>query len=411
MNDLTYADENQQYRWPGSGSLVTSNNVPFGYYLNEVSNPYSTPGSFELDCQMSAKMAGIALGYPTIDLEMTEYTFYMQFENAVNEYAAQVNEFNIRNNMLSLQGSSLANNPNVSGINVVGSGLAAIISISKQYGSEIGVGGNVEIKKAAINVVKNQQTYDLQDLIGCGLESGSRIEIRRVFHNASPAAARLYGAYGLAGNTFNDVLGGFGFGVGGPAGVGYSPGSQFLMTPLFDDLLRIQQIEFNDMIRKSAYGFEIANNKLKLFPIPTDDHKVYIEYVLEKDKYASSYVPNSNNSVVSDYSNIPYQNITYNKINAVGKQWIKKYFIASCRETLGEIRMKYSEMPTPGNSSIVLNGAELISSAQTQKEELMTQLREALEASGKAAQSELRYNELEKNQNILKSIPMAIYIG
>ncbi len=107
---------------------------------------------------------------------------------------------------------------------------------------------------------------------------------------------------------------------------GYSPATQFLMTPIFEDLLRGQAIEFNDLVRKSAYSFEIVNNKLKIFPIPTHDHKIYIEYVVEKDKFsgANTFSSGSNYDVVSDYSNVPYQNVVYYKLNAVGKQWVKK---------------------------------------------------------------------------------------
>ena len=45
----------------------------------------------------------------------------------------------------------------------------------------------------------------------------------------------------------------------------YRPSIQFLMMPMYTDLLRIQAIELNDEIRKSAYSFELVNNKLRIF--------------------------------------------------------------------------------------------------------------------------------------------------
>ncbi len=140
-------------------------------------------------------------------------------------------------------------------------------------------------------------------------------------------------------------------------------------------------IEFNDMVRKSAYSFEIVNNKLKIFPIPTHDYKIYIEYVVEKDKFsnAATFSSGSNYDVVSDYSNVPYQNVKYFKLNAVGKQWVKKYFLALCKENLGLIRQKYSTIPIPGGE-VTLDGSELRSEASSEKETLITQLRENLEA-------------------------------
>ena len=290
-------------------------------------------------------------------------------------------------------------------MNVKGSGLPFIVELSKQYGSELGVGGSVEIKKYGVPVTQSVQTYDLQQLIGNNLESGSRVEIRRVFHGPPPAFARIYDPFSMTGMSYSNVLNEMGF-------AGYSPATQFLMTPIFEDLLRGQAIEFNDMVRKSGYSFEVANNKLKLFPIPTYSHTVYVEYVVEKDKYSNSamFTSGSNYDVVSDYSNAPYQNITYKNINAVGKQWIRKYYLALCKETLGRILQKYTTVPIPGGE-VTLDGAELRSEATAEKEILMTQLRENLEASGRAAQMDAKATEAEKIRDTLKSVPLLLYIG
>jgi hypothetical protein len=399
------AQDQDRVRFPGSGSAVTSSNVPYGFYLNESPNATGSLGYFEYDCQASAAWAAKRLGYPIVDIEMIDVNFYACFEEAVNEYGAQVNQFNIRNNMISLQGMPANQAPNITGLNVKGSGLPYIVELAKQYGSEVGVGGTVEIKKFAVEVIQNQQTYDLQELIGNQVESGSRVEIRRVFHGPPPAFARIYDPFSMTGMSYSNVLNEMGF-------AGYSPATQFLMTPIFEDLLRGQAIEFNDMVRKSGYSFEIANNKLKLFPIPTYSHTVYLEYVLEKDKYNnnSMFTSGSNYDAVSDYSNAPYQNVVYKNINAVGKQWIRKYYLALCKETLGRILQKYSTIPIPG-SEVTLDGGELRSEATAEKEVLMTQLRENLEAAGRAAQIEAKANEADKIQEMLRKTPLMIYIG
>ena len=48
----------------------------------------------------------------------------------------------------------------------------------------------------------------------------------------------------------------------------YSPAINFVLMPINYDLQVIQQIEFNDQIRKAQYTFELINNQLKIFPIP-----------------------------------------------------------------------------------------------------------------------------------------------
>ena len=396
--------DQDRVRWPGSGSAVNTGSVPYGFYLNESATTGSV-GYFEYDCQAAAGWAAKRLGYPIVDIEMIDVNFYACFEEAVSEYGAQVNQFNIRNNMLNLQGMPVSNASNITGINVKGSALPFIVEMSKQYGSEVGVGGYVEAKKYGIAVTSSVQTYDLQQLIGSSVESGSRVEIRRVFHGPPPAFARIYDPFSMTGMSYSNVLNEMGF-------AGYSPATQFLMTPIFEDLLRGQAIEFNDMVRKSGYSFEIINNKLKLFPIPTYDHTVYVEYVVEKDKYsnAAMFSSGSNYDVVSDYSNAPYQNVVYKSINAVGKQWIRKYFLALCKETLGRILQKYTTVPIPGGE-VTLDGAELRSEATAEKEVLMTQLRENLEASGRAAQMDAKANEADKIQETLRKTPLLIYIG
>jgi hypothetical protein len=395
--------DNSKIRWPGSGSAVSSLTVPYGFYLNEPSATTSSIGAFEYDCATSAKWAAQRLGYPSIEIEMVDINFYGCFEEAVCAYGEQVNSFNIRNNLMNLQGVSTNNN--FTGRAMTGPNLNAVVQIGKNYGNLIGVGGNIDIKKAPINLITNQQTYDLNTLIGTNIESGSAIEIRRIFHGPSPAFARIYDPFSMTGMSYSNVLNEMGF-------AGFSPATQFLMTPIFEDLLRGQAIEFNDMVRKSAYSFEIVNNKLKIFPIPTYDHPCYIEYVLTAAQYDANnlFYSGSNYSVVSDYSNVPYQNVVYYRINDVSKQWIRKYFLALCKETLGRILSKYSAVPI-SNGEITLDGQELRNEAKEEKEYLVTQLRENLERTTRRSQLEDKADEMEKMQSIIKGAPLGIYIG
>jgi hypothetical protein len=146
---------------------------------------------------------------------------------------------------------------------------------------------------------------------------------------------------------------------------------------------------------------------------------MYFEYVVAKDRdnqgftnsgsyYSGSQVVSS--SVVGDYSNAPYDIIPYTTINSVGKQWIRKYFLALCKELLGAIRQKYQSIPIPG-AEVTLDGAELRQEAATEKTDLITQLRENLEATGRKAQMELRAEEARQMQEALQRVPMGIYIG
>jgi len=191
----------------------------------------------------------------------------------------------------------------------------------------------------------------------------------------------------------------------------YSPAAQFLMMPLYEDVLRMQAIEFNDHIRKSAFTFNIVDNKISIFPVPssiTPVKKVYFDYFERTDFENNSAIIKSN--VVSDYSDIKYDFIQYSNINDVGKQWIRKYTLALAKELLGAIREKYNEIPIP-DAKVSLDGAALRAEAQVEKDALITQLRENLEELSRPKQMEYKKLESEQHQDMLRKIPLKLYVG
>ena len=100
----------------------------------------------------------------------------------------------------------------------------------------------------------------------------------------------------------------------------------------------------------------------------------------------------------------------YKFINDVGKQWIRKYGLALCKELLGLIRSKYGTIPIP-NADTTLDGETLRSEAAAEKEQLVTELREMLEQTSRKALLEADKDEAEFLQEKLNKIPYPIYIG
>ena len=181
------------------------------------------------------------------------------------------------------------------------------------------------------------------------------------------------------------------------------------MLPMYDDLLRVQAIEFNDQIRKSAYSFELRNNRLRIFPDPTSDYTIWVEYVKTADRYDVTKNGTVANTI-TDFSNATYDNMLYKNINDPGKQWIRKYTLALAKEMLGYVRGKYSALPIP-NAEVTLNGSDLISAAQTEKEGLITELKEILDTMSRQAQLERKQAEADAMQQQMNKIPLKIYIG
>jgi hypothetical protein len=379
--------------WPGSGSFFPGD-TPFGIY--------DTDSTFQSDADKVADFAAQKLGYPITDIEMQANQFFACFEEATTEYGAQVNQFRIRETMLDVKGYSTGSS--FSGKNIT-STLGAQIAIAENYGTEAGSGGNVSYKSGSVTLVKDQQDYDLQKLWATDNESGKRIVVTKVHYEATPAVTRFFDPY--AGGVGTDqMLDTFGFG-------GMSTAMDFLMMPVYADVLRTQAVEFNDQIRKSAFSFQLRNNELKIFPRPTGTSTLWFEYYVEaerNDPLRTNDYGNNGEGVISDYSNVPLSNLTYKEINSVGKQWIWKYAAALSKELLGAIRSKYGSIPIP-NSEVTLDGSTLKSEAATEKEYLITQLRETLEATSRQKQLEMKREESENLQQSLNRVPLKIYIG
>jgi hypothetical protein len=141
--------------------------------------------------------------------------------------------------------------------------------------------------------------------------------------------------------------------------------------------------------------------------------KVFIEFIFDEQKNNEALLFGNTallNNVVSDASNIPYTYQTYGKINDMGRAWIIKYGIALAKEMLGLIRNKYSNIPIP-NGEVTLNGSDLVSQGQAEKETLITQLREFLDKMTKEQMMTRQNAEATQMHEMLSKVPLKIYVG
>jgi hypothetical protein len=377
--------------WLDNPIFNSGSSTPFGIYDADL--------EFRIDAPKIAKWCARRLGYPIVDIELQDENFFAVFEEAVSEYSAQVNQFNIRNNLGILTGQSTE--INFSGKSVNGSEIMNTIQVADTYGSIAGVGGNVDLKKGWVDLQVNKQIYDLKELWMDVSESGERISVTRVFYEAPPAIQRFFDPYSISGQGTLNLIDEFGFGS-------FSPAAQFILMPIYEDLLRIQHIEFNDQIRKSAHSFNIVNNNLEIFPIPTQNKRLWFEYMVDKELRENNITVLP--GVVSDYSNVGYDFYEYSNINDVGKQWIRKYTLALAKEMLGAIREKYNTIPIPG-SEVSLDGAALRAEASTEKDLLIQQLRENLLELSRKQRMQNEAEILEHQQKIIGGVPLPIFIG
>ena len=252
--------------WDGTCTFVPNSGcTPFGFYDNDE--------QFQKDAVKVAHFCARRLGYPMMDVELQSGSFFTCFEEAVTTYGNTVYEYKVKENYLSLEGGSKDIDANST---VLEPSLHRVIEIAKNYGSEAEVGGNITLQKGFLQLKQGVQDYDLEKwAIDQGVNGG--IEIRKIYYEAPPAILRYFDPYAGTGTGIQSLMDAFDFGS-------YSPGVNFLLMPISHDLLQIQAIEFNDQVRKSAFSFQIVNNRLRIFPIPTDNHMLRIEYYKLSDK-------------------------------------------------------------------------------------------------------------------------------
>jgi len=368
---------------------------------------YDSDSTFQSDIVSVTKWCAQRLGFPVLQLEIPSGSIYACFEEAVNEYSQHINNYNIKNWMWEQYGekSRISGSISTGSANPVTPSLGASIGLSDKYGQAAGMSENYDLKKGYITLSGSQQDYDLQSVWADDNESGKRIEVQRVFNHMPAAVSRFYDPYA---GSFDQrqLLDSFGFG-------NVSPAISFVLKPISYDLARANSIETSDLVRKSAYSFEIHNNNLRIFPIPLDGdagEKIWFEYYVKDDIRNSDNANAGLQGGVSDPSNVPYKFITYNSINQPGRQWIRKYTYALSKELLGIIRSKYSSMPIP-DGEVTLDGEALKTEGREEKTQLLEELKEFLESVSLTEKLKAEAEEANAQQEVLGKAPLHIYIG
>lgn len=375
--------------WNGTVTFLPTGSTPFGFYDADL--------AFQQDAVKVAKFCATRLGYPLMDVELTPESIFACFEEAVSTYGNEVFQYKIRENYLNMEGSrtgSILNN------RLIDPTLSRIVQISSNYGTEAEVGGNITKHVGQLPITESVQRYDLNKWAeDQGISGG--IEIRKVFYQSPPAILKYFDPYAGTGTGVQSLMDAFDFGS-------YSPGINFLLMPISQDLLKVQAIEFNDQVRRSAYSFELTNNQLTIFPVPKRSYDLRFEYYKLDDKRVV--YTDDDPGFVTNVAEVPYENPTYTQINSVGRTWIYRYTLALAKELLAYVRGKYITVPIPG-SETTLNQADLLTDARTEKEALLLNLREMLDQTSRQAQLERKAAEAENLNKTLQGVPMVIYIG
>ena len=387
------------YAYSDPTTFVSGAQTPYG--------TYDADSTFQTDILSVTKWVAKRLGYPVLQLEMPSGSIYACFEESINEYSYHINNYNIKNWMWEQYGekSRISGSLGTGSLDPVVPTHGPSITLSEKYGQAVNMGGNVDLKKGYITLSGSNQNYDLQDVWASVSESSKRIEVQRVFNHAPSSITRFYDPYA---GSFDQrqLLDAFGFG-------NVSPAISFILKPISYDLARANSIETSDLVRKSAYSFELHNNNLRIFPRPTTSdsgEKIWFEYYVKDDIRNTNHISASMQGGVSDPSNVPYKFITYSSINAPCRQWIRKFTAALSKELLGIIRSKYSALPIP-DAEVTLDGEGLKTEGREEKTQLLEELKEFLESVSLTEKLKAEAEESNAQREVLAKAPLQIYIG
>ena len=383
---------------------------PFDVYTND---QFFLSGAADQVAYTYAKLGGDVL-----DIELTKEQVFSAYQEAVLEYSYILNVHQVKNSIGDLLGAKTGSFNEEGQLQNTASLEDVALKFPKfkfeyarrvahGYATEAGFGGVTPIFSASFDTVRNQQDYDLQEIISTssdysGTVGDKRVNITKVYYKTPQAVWRFYGYYGGL-NTVGDL-----------ASYGqYSDDSTFQLVPVWQN--KSQAMAFEDAIytRNSHYSYEIKNNKLRIFPqtVVVSPKKMFVEFFIDTDTPWSEDTSTDNGvNGINNMNTMPFENTPYQSINSIGKQWIRRFALSLAKEILGNIRSKIATIPIPG-ANTTLNGAALLTQAASEQKELREELKKVLD--------ELTYTKIAEGDGALtkaineiqQKIPMTVYVG
>jgi hypothetical protein len=382
--------------------------TPFGVFDSDI--------QFQSEADNMVTFVKRKLGDDILSVELTKKQVWACFEESVFEYSKFLNEYQAKSQLGNLLGSATGSNedsgPKGAENKFPRETLEFLTRKAEPYAANAGIGGLYNTHSGSIQLEAGRQDYDIytemsssKDTIAySALAEGKRGKLRifDVYHFSPQAAYRFFDTTSAINYLNNE----FSF-------ESFTPETVFYVLPVFEDVLRSGQMDISNRVRRSNYSYQIVGTKLRVFPRPTKAKTLWIKYGLPQDALNPDITDDSINGV-SGLNNIPFDNLKYETINSMGRQWIRQYTLACSKELLGLVRSKFGSVPIP-NGDLQLNGGDLVSAGKAEKDQLRTELKEMLESLTYDKLIENQAAETENVQRILKTVPIplgkAIIIG
>jgi hypothetical protein len=388
-----------------SSFLNTLSPTPFGFFDGD--------SNFQNEANAMITFVKRKLGDDILSVELTKKQIWACFEESFCEYGSIINQYQVKSQLANLLGYATGTMEGVEE-KFPRENLEFMLRRAEPYSMEAGLGGSYDSVSGSIALVKNQQDYNIYDtlkdedgnlIFSSSLNtSATKMKIMEVFHFSPQAAYRFFDTTSAI-NYLNNEF----------AFESFTPETVFYVLPVFEDILRGGQLDLSNRVRRSNYSYKIIGQNIRVYPQPgQDDPKnLFIRVQFSPDPLKPS-ISDPSIHGVSNMSNVPFGNLTYSRVNSIGRQWVRQYALALSKELLGLIRSKFTSVPIPGGD-LTLNGSDLISQGREEKENLKTKLGEMLEELTYSKMLEDEATAAENLTRILKNIPVpngrAIFIG
>jgi hypothetical protein len=317
------------------------------------------------------------LGAPIRGVELEDEMMDSLLEFAIGDYSQYIQDWLIESQWSALQNLNLDEQSLTKAF--ITRSLDYETRYSYAYSKIVGLqaGGPWVLKKDYIQLQKGQQLYEVP---------ANREINELLWFTPAELTNILFDPWSFG------VMGGPG--LGGPGGysqIGYS-GSYFLM-PAFDMLLRMQEINIQRRIIASDLTYRITalpdgKKLVHLMNTPGGKFdfgnsnfyqgKVWYWYY-DTEGADRDQCLKDNPDIIKLPSDVPLDSIDWVDLNNPSQQWVRRWFIALCKETLARVRGKYSgNLKTP-DSELTMDYQSLLTEAKDEKDKLYTELSARLE--------------------------------
>lgn len=413
----------------------TPNPTPYGFFD---SDPI-----FQWEADAAYTWVRRRLGDDVVTVEITKKQVWAALEESFLVYGRMVGQNQITSQMASLLGlaqafsGSVINGSLSSSYSVTGlypqTSFDFLMRQADAYSAYAGLGGVYDTYLSYIDLEAGRQDYNLYTELrrGEGNQSGSlllstvpsasmdsKIRVYEVFHFEPLAAQNMLLN---ASNVTNFLATEFNY-------ESYVNTTVFYVLPVYEDILRRGMLETAHRVRRSHYSYKIQGRNFRVFPIPssgsyTPSGRLWLRVALNFDNYSSINPAEApygygnqlaRSAKIATPGQVPITTVPPSSINEVGRQWVRQFCLAICKEIVGRHRSKFDVVPIP-SKELRLDGKELIQEAKEEKEKLVTGFLEFLGALTYDQVVEREAAKAEAMARIMKFMPMplgkAIIIG